>query len=113
MKKPETATPLDSAKPAKVKEKAKPVAYVNYAAIGPDGKILLNDRNRPLLRSDGGFRIFDNEHTKRSEKALVALAEREGGTAQINMRLTIVKQEERSDEIDITNIETIPFVAND
>ena len=90
---PETA---GAAKPAK--EKTKVLAYVNWETLdkGADGKA--------VLRSNRGFSLLDNKYLNLEEKALIQLAEDNGGVALIDVELRIVIAQERPDSIETAGI---------
>lgn len=84
-------------------EKAKPIGYVNWAVLGADGK--------PVLRSNRGFSVFDNEHCTLEEKALIELAKQHGGTATVNATITIIVAKDKPTTIDVSAIPVIPKAA--
>lgn len=86
-------------KPALVKEKAKVLAFVNWSINGDDGK--------PILRSNRGFSLIDNEYLSLQEKALIELATQNGGTAIVNAELRIVIHAEQPEKLDISAIKLV------
>lgn len=108
MAKPDLKTVSSSAsavsgKPALAKEKAKVLAFVNWAINGEDGK--------PILRSNRGFSLLDNEYLTLEDKALIQLATDNGGTAVVNAELRIVIHAEKPAQLDISKIQLVKKAA--
>lgn len=94
----ENQAPVAVKKPVKAKEKQKAVAFVNWETLQQ------TDDGRPVLRSHKGFALFDNEHLTREERALIDLAKKNDGVAEINVKMKIVIAQERGD-IDTSDIQ--------
>lgn len=92
--------PLNTTKkPVPVKEKAKPIAFVNWA--------IKDDEGNALLRSTRGFSIFNNEYLTLEDKALIQLAEDNDGSAVVMAELRIVIAQEKPDKLDISKIRLV------
>ena len=59
------------------------------------------------VKSQKGFRIFDNEYTTRAEQALVELAKKHGGSVKVKAELHIVVANEEVEDYDLDSIEVI------
>jgi hypothetical protein len=85
--------------PVAVKEKQKPLAFVNWR--------IADSEDETLLRSSKGFTIFDNEYTTLEDHALVELAEANGGTAIVQAELRIILHQDKPEKLDISKIPVI------
>ncbi|MCK5914769.1 MAG: hypothetical protein KAG92_01415 [Deltaproteobacteria bacterium] len=81
-------------------EKQKPVAYVNWAIRDENGD--------PILKSNRGFSLFDNEYLTLEEKALIELATDNDGVAVVMAELRIIIAAEKPDHLDISRIKLVP-----
>jgi hypothetical protein len=82
-------------------EKQKAKAFVNYRIPDP------NNPEENLLRSSKGFPVYDNQYTTLEEKALIELAEANGGTAVIMAELRIVIAQEKPERLDISAMQEL------
>jgi hypothetical protein len=80
--------------PAAVKEKAKPVAYVNWAVKNANGEA--------LLHSSKGFPLFENDYLTRAEKDLIAAAKANDGSVVLNAELRVSIARDANDRPDIS-----------
>lgn len=85
--------------PVAAKEKQKALAFVNWRIADPQGET--------LLRSTRGFSLFDNEFLTLEDKALIKLAEQNGGTAVVVAELRIVIAQEKPESLDISKIQLV------
>jgi hypothetical protein len=101
MAKPDLKSPSTDkgAKPVVAAAKQKAAAFVNWSVLGADGK--------SVLRSNRGFSLFLNEHVTLEEKALIELAEANGGEAIVHAELRIMIAKEKPEKLDISAIPVI------
>jgi hypothetical protein len=99
--KPAPVKPVAPLKPTLAKEKAKAVAFVNWAIPSS------TDPTKYALRSTKGFSLFNNEYLTLEEKALIELAHKNGGSVEVNAVLRIVIHVEKPESLDISNISII------
>jgi hypothetical protein len=92
---PQKSTP----KAVPAKEKAKAIAFVNWR--------IANEAGETILRSSKGFSLFDNEYLTLEDKALIALATQNGGSATVNAELRIVIHHDKPESLDVSKIKLV------
>lgn len=81
------------------KEKAKVLAFVNWR--------IADEQGETLLRSTKGFSLLDNEYLTLEDKALIELAQNNGGSVVVAAELRVVLHQERPERLDISKIKPL------
>lgn len=89
-----TAATRRSNKPVAVKEKQKPVAYVNWSVQDNKGNV--------VLRSSKGFPLFDNEYLTRAERDLIEASKSHDGSVVLNAELRVSMARDENDRPDLS-----------
>lgn len=101
-----TAVPpkVNANKPVLAKDKAKPIAFINWAIKNAAGEV--------VLKSSKGFSLFDNEYLTLEERTLVDLAKDNDGVATIaGVELRVVLAVEKPTTLSTAGIQLVKKAA--